>query len=77
MKLRMNSMKIKILGEEIDRNVLKCEANKYVHDFKKFQTIRSFGDSIFNVKITINEAVKNQSNLLNSILKFNDKIRPR
>ena len=31
---------------------------------EKFQIKRSFGDSIFTVKITINEADKKQSNLL-------------
>ena len=42
------------------------------------------GDSIFNGKITISEADKQQSNLLKAILQFkkailqfNDKVRPR
>ena len=34
-------------------------------------------DSIFNGKITISEADKQQSNLLKAILQFNDKVRPR
>ena len=46
---------------------LKYEANKFVYDFQKFQTIRSFGDSICNVKITTNKADKKQSNWLESI----------
>ena len=40
-------------------------------------TIRSFGDNIYNGKIIINEANIKQSNLLNSILEFNNKARPR
>ena len=38
---------------------------------------RSFGDSIFTVKITISEADKKQSNLLDVILNSNNKVRPR
>ena len=49
------------------RNDLKYEANKFVYDFQKFQTIRSFGDSICNVKITTSKADKKQSNWLESI----------
>ena len=55
---------------------MKYESNKHIYDFKKFQTIRSFGDSIFNRTITIREADKKQSNLLERILKSNDKVRP-
>ena len=37
-----------------DRNDLKCETDKYVaNDFQQFQTIRSFGDSIFNGTVKI------------------------
>lgn len=39
--------------------------------------IRSFRDSIFDDKITINEAYKKQSNLLEHLSKFNDKSKPR
>ena len=39
--------------------------------------IRSFRDSIFDDKITINEACKKQSNVLEHLLKFNDKSKPR
>ena len=35
------------------------------------------GDSIFNGKITISEADKQQSNLLKAILQLNDKVRSR
>ena len=50
--------------------------SKYKYDFTRFQTIRSFGVSIFTGKITIREADKKQSNILDVILKFNDKVRP-
>ena len=43
-----------------------------------FWKIKSFGDSIFSGKITISEADKKQSNLLNvNALKFSNTFRPR
>ena len=47
-----------------------------MYDFQKLQTIRSFGDIIFNGRLIISESDKKQSNVEN-ILKFNDKSRPR
>ena len=35
---------------------LKYKANKYLYDFQQFETIRSFGDSIYTGKINIDEA---------------------
>ena len=52
------------------------ESSKQVYDFIRFQTIRSFGDSIFTGKITLSEADKKQSNLLDDISNFNNKVRP-
>ena len=54
--------KTKQIEEEIDRNDLIFEVGKYVYNFRKFQTIRSFGD---NGKITISEANQKQSNFWN------------
>ena len=45
--------------------------NKYAFVFQQFETIRSFCDNIFHVKIKIVEADTKQSNLRNIILKFN------
>ena len=39
--------------------------------------IRSFGESISAGKITIDEAEEDQSNLLENMVKFNNKSRPR
>ena len=39
--------------------------------------LRSFGDNIFTVKIFVVEAEINQSNVLENIVEFNDKPRPR
>ena len=50
---------------------MKHETSKYIYDFRQVKTCRSFGDNVYNGKITINEADKKQTNLLHSILEFN------
>ena len=42
-----------------------------------FKTIRSFGDDIYSSKITINEADQEQSDLVEYILNFNYKTKPK
>ena len=49
--------------------------NKY--KFKNFQTIRTFGEDIYNGEITLEEADKDQSNLLEKNNDFIKKTRPR
>ena len=39
--------------------------------------IRSFSDSIFNDKITLGEADKEQNNLSENISSFTNRVRPR
>ena len=63
------------MKEKINRNDLINELNKYIYDFRIFRTKRSFGDSVFAGKITISGADKKQSNLLEVILNFNNKVR--
>ena len=41
---------IKKLEQKINRNDLVYESSKYVYDFRRFRTIKSFGDSILLVK---------------------------
>ena len=48
-----------------------------MNDFQQFETIRSFGDSIYIGKISIDEADMDQTNLLVNIVDFNNKSRPR
>ena len=52
-------------------------SSKEPFDFRIFKTIRSFGDDIYKRKITINEADQEQSDLLEYILNFNNKARPK
>ena len=63
--------------EKIKRKVLTHETSKYIFDFQQFQTIRSFGDSIYNDKINIREAKMKQVILLVNILDLRNKSRPK
>ena len=47
------------------------------YDFQQFQTIRSFGDNIYTGKINTDEAEMDQSNLVENMAEFNNKIRPK
>ena len=58
-------------------NDLKYETNKFIFDFQEFQTIRSFGDSIYTGKINIEEAKIDQNNLLKNMVNFDKKSRLR
>ena len=53
------------------------ESSKQVYDFKVFKIIRYFGHSIYNHKIEIREANQEQADLLEYILSFNNKTKPR
>ena len=63
--------------EKIKRKDLTYETSKYIFDFQQFQTIRSFGDSIYNDKINIREAKMKQVILLVNILDLRNKSRPK
>ena len=51
--------------EENFRRVYK--ANKYKYDFHQYETIKSFGDSICNGKVIIDETEIDQSSILDSL----------
>ena len=65
------------MEERIKRRDLKYETNRYEFDFQQFETLKSFGDSIYNGKISIDEADIEQTNLLENIVNFSNKSRPR
>ena len=46
-------------------------------DFRIFTTIRSFGEDIYSAKITINEAGQEQADLVEYIVNFNYKTKPK
>ena len=52
-------------------------SSKEPFNFRMFKTVRAFGDDIYTSKITINEADQEQSDLVEYILNFNNKTRPK
>ena len=62
---------------EVIRDNLFYESNKQASDFKVFEKIKSLGDTIYNHKIGIHEANQKQADLLEHILSFNNKTKPR
>ena len=48
-----------------------------VYGFQQFETIRSFGDSIYTGKINIDEVERDQGDLFEKITQFNNKHKPK
>ena len=69
--------KIKEIERNVDREKLLCKASGNTYDFRKFQTIRTFGKDIYEGQINLEEAVKDQPDLLNEIKNFSEKMRPK
>ena len=68
--------KIKKIIDPFDReNLVYKESTKKTYDFRKFRTIRTFGEDIYNGEITLEEADEYQENLLDEIKNFYDKAR--
>ena len=72
MKLKMKQTKLKKREDKIKQKDLKCK-----YDIQQYETIRSFGESIYPGKISIHKAGMNQTNLLENMKKCNDKSRPK
>ena len=77
LKLKMNKIKFKNTKKKVNRNNVIYYSSKEPFDFRMFKTIRSYGDDIYSSKITINEADQYQSDLVEYILNFNNKTRPK
>ena len=69
--------KIRKWEEKIKQKKFKYETKKYIYDFQQYETIRSFGDSIYTCKSNVVEAEEDHSNLLKNTAEINDKSRPR
>ena len=54
-----------------------CYSSKEPFNFKTFKTIRSLGENIYSDKITMDEADEEQPDLIEYILNFNNKARPK
>ena len=70
-------MKLKKGKKKLKEKIWRIWDKKYIHDFQQYETIRSFGESIYTCKINTEEAEMDQSNLLKELVEFNDKSRPR
>ena len=69
--------KIKEYEKKVNRDNMIYYSSKEPFDFRMFKAIRSFGNDIYSSKITINEADQEQSDLVEYILNFNNKSRPK
>ena len=67
--------KIKEIEKKCRQRKLFYKSNKY--NFKNFRTMITFGEDIYNGEITLEEADKDQSNLLEKNNDFIKKTRPR
>ena len=67
---------MKLKKEKNERKDLKYKTNKYLYNSQKFETIRSFGDSIYTGKINLDEDEMDRTNLLENMVKFNNKSKP-
>ena len=65
--------KIKEIEKTIDREKLVYEASEYTYSFKNFQTIKTFGEYIYNGTIRLKEANDYRNNLLVEIINFKKK----
>ena len=61
----------------MDIEKLVYDTGKYKYDFRKFKTIRTFGNDIYEGKITLEQADEDQSNLTNELYNFIKEIKPK
>ena len=68
-------------SSEIEKNVnrekLVYKKNIRTYDFQNFQTIRTFARDIYNGEISLEEANADQEKLLDEIILFNKKTKPK
>ena len=70
-------VEIKKWEEKIKQKDLKYKTNKYVYEFQQFESIRYFGNSIYTGTINIDEAERDQSNLLENMVEFSNKSKQK
>ena len=76
-EIKYEIYEIKNWENKIKQKDLRYETNRYRYDIQQSETVRSFGDSVYNGKIIIDEAEMEQTNLLENIVDFSNKSRPR
>ena len=70
-------MKLKKWEDKTKQKDLKYKTKKYTYEFQQYETIRSFGESIHTRKASIVETEEDQNNLLENLVKINNKSRPK
>ena len=63
--------------KKINRNNIIYYSSKVPSNFKTFKTIRSLGEKIYSDNFTRNEADQEQADLIEYVLNFNNKARPK
>ena len=76
-EIKYEIYEIKNWENKIKQKDLRYETIRYRYDIQQSETVRSFGDSIYNGKISIDEAEMEQTNLVENIVDFSNKSRPR
>ena len=76
-KIKNELNKIKEYEKNVKRNNIIYYSSKEPFDFRIFKTVKSFDKDIYSGKITINEADQKQADLIEYILNFNNKARPK
>ena len=69
--------KISEIEKDVDREKLVYKTNIHAYDFQTFQTIRTFARDIYNGEISLEEANEDQEKLLDEIIYFNKKTKPK
>ena len=77
MTLKKSSIKFKKQKKIQTEKNYSINQTKININFKNFQTIRTFGEDNYNGEITLEEADKYQSSLVEKINDFIEKTRPR
>ena len=67
----------KIWDEKNKQKDLKYKTNKYTYYFQQYEKIKPFGENIYTSEINKGKAEMEQINLLENMVKFNNKSRPR
>ena len=65
------------MGRKIRWGNLKYKIGKYKYVFQQYETMTSFGESIYTIKINIKEAEMDQTNLSENMVNFNTESRPK
>ena len=76
-KQKKSSIKLQKQKKNVDREKLFYKSNKNKYDFKNFQTIRAFGEDVYEGKITFEKADENQSNLVEKVSDFIRGTKPK